>query len=301
MTSTYSYTITNKNDNSIFLSGFFNVTNSLIIDFYDYSQNNKNIFINDKLNGQNNQFIINNNNYYFSFGGTNIDNSNTNVYNLISNYITSNNLTTSVSSYYLNLYFQSNNFLFEIYNNTSGAVLTKYSNYNISITPIFFSNPLCYNEDSNILTLINGKEEYREIRFLKKGDLIKIYPNSYKKIEYIGKNILKNSLSIDTMYICKKNSNNKLIRDLIVTGLHHIEYDETSNDEYKIILDGIALLPSCKSSLFTKIIDDNFYTYYHLVLESNENEDNHYVIWVNGILSESTNKYYFKKSLLIEK
>lgn len=38
MTSTYSYTITNKNDNSIFLSGFFNVTNSLIIDFYDYSQ-----------------------------------------------------------------------------------------------------------------------------------------------------------------------------------------------------------------------------------------------------------------------
>lgn len=37
------------------------------------------------------------------------------------------------------------------------------------------------------------------------------------------------------MYILKKNSNKKLIRDLIITGLHHIEYDNNSNynDEYK--------------------------------------------------------------------
>jgi len=301
MTSTYAYIIVNTTNSSSFLSGYINVSNNLITNFYDYSQNNQDILVIDGLDGENHIFNSTGPNY-FTFGGVNINNSNTNVYNLISNYITTNNLTTSVSSYFMNLYFTSTTpslFTMEIYNNTTGARYTVYTNYIITISPILYPTPLCYNEDSLILTLTNGIEEYREIKDLKKGDIIKVYPNIYKKIKLIGSNILKNDSSINTMYIYKKKTNNLLIRDLIVTGLHFVEYDNNSNYNDITLLDNIAMIPAYKSSLFTKINNDKYYTYYHLVLESEI--DKHYVIWVNGILSESTNNHYFKNSLLLNK
>ena len=59
---------------------------------------------------------------------------------------------------------------------------------------------------------------------MKLNNLVKVYPNNYKPIKYIGYSKLKNnSHDYRTMYIMKKSQLNNLVEDLIVTGLHYVE------------------------------------------------------------------------------
>jgi hypothetical protein len=141
-------------------------------------------------------------------------------------------------------------------------------------------------------TITNNQEIYQSIETLKPGDLIKVYPNTYKPIKYIGYNILLNTPSdTKTMYIMKKTETNNLIEDLIVTGEHFIEDNNNNKRITKLNLEDKILIPAKNSNLFTKINDNEIYTYYHLVLDT-EN-DQHCLIWANGILSESTKKSHF--------
>ena len=152
------------------------------------------------------------------------------------------------------------------------------------------SSASCYNETALILTLTNNQEIYRQINTLKPKDLVKVYPNEYKPIKYIGKKILINDPNIsNTMYIMKKTENNNLIDDLIVTGKHLI-LDPNPGKKNLRIGDNI-LTPANRSKLFTKVQDKEIYTYYHLVLSSDKNE--HFCIWANGLISESTNEKTF--------
>ena len=94
------------------------------------------------------------------------------------------------------------------------------------------------------------------------------------------------------------------IKDLLVTGGHSILVDELSIEDK--ILDftkrGISnefenkyLSLAMDNSNFEQVIDDKYYTVYHLVLDNNDIKG-HYGIIANGVLSESMSKYCFNKS-----
>ena len=52
------------------------------------------------------------------------------------------------------------------------------------------------------------------------------------------------------------------------------------------------------SNEFVKLENIELYTYYHLTLENNGNDDDRVGIWANGILTEPTSKNSFLTPLL---
>ncbi len=137
--------------------------------------------------------------------------------------------------------------------------------------------------------------EYVAIQDLRIGDSIKTYLHGNIKIKLIGKRTMVNSKDLlKSMFIWKKNDNNNLIEDLIVTGGHSILVDKI-NDEDIIyqnrfrpltMLDDKILELACNDKDFVQIDDEDLYTYYHICLENNDMNVN-YGIWANGILTES--------------
>ena len=183
------------------------------------------------------------------------------------------------------------------------------------VTPTFeiiYDDPTCFNEGTKILCLNkNLVEEYIKIENLRKGDLVKSFKHGYRKIDLIGKNFMVNNPDKfkECMYKMEKTDTNGLIEDLIVTGHHSILVDDLG--EYKEqndrilgsrIIDGKHLLLASVSKDFTKLEDVKAYTYYHLILENNENNNEQFGIWANGILTETPSKKIFlsKKFILLD-
>ncbi len=154
----------------------------------------------------------------------------------------------------------------------------------------------CYNEGTNILCLIDGVEKYVKIESLKNGDLVKTYKNGYNEIELIGKKTFKNNIHKNLQCMYK-------IDDLYVTGGHYILVDEQPDATKNPIFYNLNLkikdkycVLACDYEKATKMMDDNAYTIYHLVLKGDETQ---YGIYVNnGFLSESTSKEHFISSKL---
>jgi len=166
-------------------------------------------------------------------------------------------------------------------------------------------DPSCFNEGTKILCLNkNLEEEYISVENLRKGDLVKSYKHGYRKIDLIGKNIMINNPQKcnKCMYKMEKTDDNGLIDDLIITGGHSILVDNLG--EYKQITDKIFGLTQIDdkyvlhvsiSNQFVKLDNTNLYTYYHFILENNENDDERFGVWANGILNETPSKKEFIK------
>jgi hypothetical protein len=160
----------------------------------------------------------------------------------------------------------------------------------------------CFNEGTLILTLNNNlQEEYVHIENLKEGDLVKTYKHGYRKIELIGKGTFINDPSNykKCMYKMVKTEENGLLDDLIVTGQHSILVNVLGENEKKTMefthgktIDDKYLLFSSLSPEFVKLTDNTLYTYYHFVLEDEDNERS-FGVYANGILSESISKRIF--------
>ena len=166
------------------------------------------------------------------------------------------------------------------------------------------SNPSCFNEGTKILCLNkNLEEEYIPIENLGKGDLVKSYKHGYRKIDLIGKNPMINNPNRfnECMYKMEKTEENGLLDDLIITGGHSIlvhdlaEYKEENDKIFgtTYMIDDKYLLLSAVSNDFKKIENTNVYTYYHFILENNENDDERFGVWANGILTETPSKNQF--------
>jgi hypothetical protein len=192
-----------------------------------------------------------------------------------------------------------------------GDIVT--GNNDIFIRAIFnilpISDPTCFNEGTKILCLNkNLEEEYIPIEHLKRGDLVKSYKHGYRKIDLIGKNTLVNNASKfnECMYKMEKTDDNMLLEDLIVTGGHAILVDELgeyADENNKFFgetpkIDEKYLLLSCLSNEFKKIEDTQLYTYYHLTLENNDDDEERFGIWANGILTETPSKKLFTSKQL---
>jgi photosystem II stability/assembly factor-like uncharacterized protein len=187
--------------------------------------------------------------------------------------------------------------------NTSGNLKFFGANYTTN------NGQACFNEGTKILCFINNKEEYIPIENLKKGMLVKSYKHGYRKIHLIGKGTLINGSDklTECMYKMEKSKNNEILEDLIITGGHGVMVDKLTSNEitnYKKsgifkgnppkIEDKIILL-ACISDKFTKIKTETEYTYYHFTLD-NEGETNmRYLVWANGILTETPSNEQFLK------
>jgi hypothetical protein len=187
-----------------------------------------------------------------------------------------------------------------------GYIVSDFNNFFISanFTIIPISDPTCFNEGTKILCLNkNLEEEYIPIEKLQKGDLVKSYKHGYRKIDLIGKNTLVNNPSKfnECMYKMEKTQENDLLEDLIVTGGHAILVDELGECEHEnnsifgetSKIDEKYLLLSCVSKDFKKLEDTKLYTYYHLTLENNDDDEERFGIWANGILTETPSKKLF--------
>lgn len=175
------------------------------------------------------------------------------------------------------------------------------------INPI--SDPSCFNEGTKILCLNkNFEEEYIPIENLRKGNLVKTYKHGYRKIDLIGVDtIINNPSKFHTcMFKLKKTQENGLIDDLIVTGGHSILVEDLGI--YKEINDKIFgttpmittpmiedkyLLLCCVSKDFEKIENINLYNCYNFILENNQNDNERFGVWANGILVEIPSKNQF--------
>jgi hypothetical protein len=170
--------------------------------------------------------------------------------------------------------------------------------------------PSCFNFDTKILCLNHlFEEEYIPIQNLKSGDLVKTYLHGYRRIDLIGKISFANNPNKwnHCMYKMVKTEENGLLEDLILTGGHSILVDSISEEEQKRLdkfglsdfpvqnkIDNKYLLLASVSDEFIKLTGSDIYTCYHLVLETNGNDDKEFGIWANGILTETTSKNYFK-------
>jgi hypothetical protein len=98
----------------------------------------------------------------------------------------------------------------------------------------------------------------------------------------------------------------EMTKDLILTGGHSILVDPSSltedekeknaslfnNEEYMI--DGKQLLLSAASSQFVALTDTDEHSYYHFILENDDNDDARYGVWANGVLCETPSKNFLK-------
>jgi hypothetical protein len=192
-------------------------------------------------------------------------------------------------------------------NGTNNVVVVSNDLENELTVTLQFSDISCFNEGTKILCLKHKKDKYVPIEQLRKGDIVKTYKYGYRRIDLIGKNCLWNNPEnfSHCMYKMEKTEKNGLLEDLIVTGGHSIlvddlgeckEYNEQLFHGTIPMIENKYLLLAAASNEFVQITDSNKYTYYHLVLENNDEDDERFGIWANGILTETPSKKYFIQS-----
>jgi hypothetical protein len=193
-----------------------------------------------------------------------------------------------------------------IFDSTDFLYSTNITNSDTSVGDVYSSTtPLCFNKGTKILCLNQELfDDYVPIEQLQLGDYVKTYKHGYRKIIKIIKGSFKNNPKKWNMCMYKmtKTKSNRLIEDLIVTGGHSIlvdsitkqqqaKYDEMGISEFsKETIDGKHLLLACVSDQFAPMPDNKVYTYYHLLLNNDNDEEERFGIWANGILTETPNE-----------
>ena len=171
-------------------------------------------------------------------------------------------------------------------------------NNDIQIPSILSSTISCFNEGTDILCYSNMKEEYCKIQDIRPGKLVKTYKHGYRKVIKIGKRSSTNNPDnwMECMYKLPKEKN--MTDDLIISGLHGIMVDSLNREDiekYKELkafdnltkIDNMFVLVAAASNRFTKITDNNTYTYYHLILDNESDMNARYGVYANGVLTET--------------
>lgn len=165
--------------------------------------------------------------------------------------------------------------------------------------------PPCFNHGTKILCSLNNRDEYIPVQEITQGVMVKTYRHGYRRVEMCGSGSFVNDVDKweNSMYIMKKSG--PMTDDLIVTGGHSILIDHPPMDKEEIELqrkycgdvifsiDNMYMIMASVSKQFTQIKNTNLYTYYHLVLEDDGEDNRHYGIWANGVLTESQSRKGF--------
>lgn len=93
----------------------------------------------------------------------------------------------------------------------------------------------CFLKGSKILCQVDGKEEWRAVESLRKGDLVKTRLDGFKKVELIGHSKIKNpgtSERVDErLYRLTPAAYPALTEDLFLTGHHSVLVDELTAEQ----------------------------------------------------------------------
>jgi len=171
---------------------------------------------------------------------------------------------------------------------------------------------ICFMKDTMILILENGIELERKVQELKNGDIVKISTGEYKKLVFIGTKTIDITKNMDKIRIMKKNKlgDNLPNKDLLVTSGHSVLFKNLKNINkyynkkvynnnvkgyYKMMSQHCKLFDYVKENELKNIRDGNNVSYYHFVLE-NDNETGQYGVYSNGILSETMALQFGKKN-----
>lgn len=153
----------------------------------------------------------------------------------------------------------------------------------------------CMHETTTVLCLINGKEEYVNIKNIEEGDDIITYKDGIVKVKQIHKVQTFNSKKrkITNFYKLDKSKNSILTHDLIITGGHsvvlnkdeiseqNLKYMESINtDNNHKVHDKYKLLCS-KNPDFECVVNEQVEDVYMLLLENNDPLYT-YGVYVNG-------------------
>ena len=164
----------------------------------------------------------------------------------------------------------------------------------------------CFKEDSKILCYKDGKEVYRNVQDLRKGDLVKTLRNGYVAVDMIGTTKLQNGKSNRNkhmLYRCSKEKYPELTEDLIITG-HHSILVSNITDEQKMkmidvmgkiyITDSKYRLAACIDDRAEPYTKEGQFNIWHLALENPDYYMN-YGIYANGLLVETCSRRYLKE------
>ena len=143
-----------------------------------------------------------------------------------------------------------------------------------------------------------------EIENIRIGDLVQTYKRGPRAVTQIGKGELMNSHTNPKCCMYKLPKSDNMIDDLIITGNHSILVDsyESREDEQLHIanhgrdarIEDKRLLLARLSSKFIRLPEGEKYTYYQFSLDNRGNNNFHYGVWANGVLSESCSEDVYK-------
>jgi len=164
----------------------------------------------------------------------------------------------------------------------------------------------CFKDDSQILCYLDGKELYRKVQDLRKGDLVKTLKNGYLAVDMIGTTRLQNGKANHDewrLYRCSKAVYPELTEDLIITG-HHSILVSTITDEQRskmadimgkiYITDNRYRLAACIDDRAEPYEEEGVFNIWHIALENADYYMN-YGIYANGLLVESCSKRFLKE------
>jgi len=167
----------------------------------------------------------------------------------------------------------------------------------------------CFLEGTQILCQRDGVEKYLPIESLRRGDLVKTSRDGYKKIELIGKGVIKNPGSDERienrLYKCTSLNFPEVVEDLYITGAHSILVDTLTDAEREQTIKqlGKIFVTDKKYRLMASVDkraepwnSEGDYTIWHFALE-NEEEGWNYGVYANGLLVESCPIVFLKKSV----
>ena len=140
----------------------------------------------------------------------------------------------------------------------------------------FPENAACFNQGTKILCT----HGYIPIEQIVPGMLVETYVHGPVAVKELVHGTLLNNpdVPMNCMYQCG---------DLIVTGGHHVLVDHDTDHG---VIDGKKMLLASESDMFEKVINNDIYNYYHLVLCGEP--DRQYGIWAESVLCESLSETY---------
>ena len=143
---------------------------------------------------------------------------------------------------------------------------------------------------------------------------MKTHRNGYKPIKSIGMGSLTNNPEDQgrwyaNMYKIKKENDESLTKDLILSGGHGIlvqELDETQLQKHNNkqwsnqSVDGLSVIPCGLSDKFEVLPDHDNHSYFQFILENDGNLGKRYGVYANGLLVETPPEYLFNKGVFEE-
>jgi hypothetical protein len=171
----------------------------------------------------------------------------------------------------------------------------------------------CFLENSKILCLIDGKEEYVPVEKLSKGMLVKTSLNGYKKVEVIGTGTIDNfdddNRIENRLYRLSKEKYPELQEDLFVTGCHSILVHDITDKQRKetvkrlgniFITEKKYRLMACVDERAEPWRSKGKFNIWHFALE-NEDTTKNYGVYSNGCLVVETCSIGFLKRSSLRK